>query len=36
MFDVTTVMLAGFGGASLGAAFLEYRLSRKSKAKEQA
>lgn len=33
MFDMTTVLLAGLGGASLGAAFLEYRLSRKSKAK---
>ncbi len=36
MFDVTSVMLVGMGGASLGAAFLEYRLSRKSKAKDQA
>ncbi len=33
MFDVTTIFLAGLGGASLGAAFLEYKLSRKSKTK---
>jgi hypothetical protein len=36
MFDVTSVLLVGMGGASLSAAFLEYKLSRKSKAKEQA
>jgi hypothetical protein len=36
MFEMTTLLLAGLGAASLGAAFLEYRLSRKSKAKAEA
>ncbi len=36
MFDMTTVLLAGLGGASLTAAFLDYKLSRKTKAKAQA
>jgi hypothetical protein len=36
MFDFTTVMLTGLGAGSLGAALLEYRLSRKGKAKAKA
>jgi hypothetical protein len=36
MFDVTTMALTGMGGASLFAAFLEYRFSRKRKTEAKA
>jgi hypothetical protein len=36
MFDVITMALAGLGGASLFAALLDYRLSRKRKAEAKA
>jgi len=29
MFDIVTVLIAGLGGASLTAAFIDYRFSRK-------
>ena len=35
MFDMVTVLITGLGGASLAAALVDYRLSRKSKAKAQ-
>ena len=36
MFDMITTLLAGLGGASLTAAFLDYRFSRKRGTKAKA
>jgi hypothetical protein len=36
MFDMTVVLLAGLGGASLTVAFLDYRFSRKRRTEAKA